>query len=86
MYDIQKTVDAYENGILSRIETVFRLACGAVVGEACETMKLVPDELRPLLREYVESYEPGEMVPVGGAPEVPIEALEKLRKWFKTNE
>jgi len=86
MFDIQKTIDSYENGILTSTETVFRLVCGASDADIVELMKLIPSELLPFLKDYVEKYEPGKMVSVGGAPEVPHESIVKLKNWFDVNE
>lgn len=49
-------------------------------------MKAVPEDLKEYFREYVETYRPGEMLQFGDAPEIPPEAIEKLRNWFAVND
>ena len=86
MCDVQKTLDNYENGLITASETVCQLAYGAATTDIYEMMRIVPVELHSQLREYVERYKPGKMISFGGAPEVPAEALEKLRNWFAENQ
>lgn len=83
MKKILKTVDAFQQGFLSKKETIGRLAYDAADLDVDEMMKIVPKELHQPLKEFVDKYKSGEMILIGGAKEVPLESLLKLRDYFE---
>ena len=83
---LKNIVNLYRKGIFTESETICRLAHCANDVEVDELMVYVPTELQRNLNDYIQSYNHGNMIFIGGDMAVSEESLKKLKEWFTENQ